>query len=120
MVREIELYEKPLEIKERLNDTYGAEMSSWQLSYVCGLIKKYQPKKIVEVGVAAGGTTAIILNCISELGLEAEVYSVDLNERYYRDKHKETGYLAQKCKTLLQRDIAHKMYLGGGASRIFG
>lgn len=120
MVREIELYEKPLEIREKLEDAYGAEMSSWQSGFLCGLIKKYHPKKIVEVGVAAGGTTAIILNCISELGLDTEVHSVDLNERYYRDKHKETGYLAQKCKTFLQRDISHKMYLGGGASRIFG
>lgn len=113
MIREIELYEKPLEIIEKLGDNDGAEMSAWQLGFICGLIKQFKPTKIVEVGVAAGGTTAILLNCISELGLNTEVHSVDLNERYYRDKNKKTGFLVQKCKAFLQWDITHKMYLGG-------
>ena len=66
------------------------EMSEFDSSFLCGLIRKYMPKKIVEVGVAAGGTTAIILQCLALLkhNENCEVYSVDLNEKFYRGNGK--------------------------------
>lgn len=112
MIRKIQLFYEPLEIKKSLSSS-GAEMSEWQSAFLCGLIKEYKPMKILEVGVAAGGTTAIILNCISILGLDAEVYSVDTSVDYYRDKSKKTGHLAQECKQYLKRTVKHKMYMGG-------
>lgn len=112
-MRNTELYKEPLEITDKLSITGKTEMSEWQSGFLCGLIKQYQPKKIVEVGVAAGGTTAIMLNCIAMLGLDSEIYSVDLNETHYRDKTKKTGYLAEECKPFLKRNVIHKTYYGG-------
>lgn len=112
MFSEIELFTGPLGIKKILSEN-GAEMSDMQHALLCGLLKKYKPKKIVEVGVAAGGTTAVILNCISMLGLNSEVYSVDKSERYYLDGNKRTGYLADECKKYLDKEVKHCMYLGG-------
>ncbi len=36
------------------------EMSVFESTFLCGLLKQYRPEKIVEVGVAGGATTAII------------------------------------------------------------
>ena len=44
------------------------EMSEFESAFLCGLLNKFQPKKILEVGVAAGGTTAIILQCMKNIG----------------------------------------------------
>lgn len=56
------------------------EMSEFESVFLCGLIREMKPKKIVEIGVAAGGTTAIILECLSQLDLNknknTELYSI--------------------------------------------
>lgn len=70
-----------------------SEMNREQLAFLCGLIKEKQPKKIVEVGVAAGGTTCVILECVKELGLDSSVYSIDLCDDYWQDPSKKTGYM---------------------------
>lgn len=108
---EYEMFYKPLEICGILTEKL-AEMSDMQLAMLCGLIKEYKPKKIVEVGVAAGGTSAVILNCISVLGMDTEVYSVDVSEDYYRDMKKKTGYLAEECKGFLNNKVKYKLMRG--------
>lgn len=97
MIKDIEEYREPLKIRKRLSED-GAEMTKEQLSVLCGLIKEYQPSKIVEIGVAAGGTTAVILNCISLLGLNPEIYSIDISEQFYRDKNKKQGIWEKRQK----------------------
>lgn len=48
----VEMYCEPIEILDRLRG--NSEMSRKDLGFLCGLIKKYKPKKIVEIGVAGG------------------------------------------------------------------
>lgn len=91
----INLFYKPIEILTSLDNKHSSEMSEWELAFVCGLIKEHKPKKILEIGVAAGGTTAVVMNCCKMLGLNTEIYSVDLMENYYRDNTKKTGYLIE-------------------------
>lgn len=112
MHTKVELFTEPLDIKKTLN-LHGSEMSNLQHALLCGLIKQYKPKKIVEVGVAAGGTTAVILNCISTLKLHSVLYSVDKSENYYRDSNKKTGYLAEECKRYINEEIEHHVFFGG-------
>jgi len=57
---------------------------------------KKSRKKILEVGVAAGGTSCIIMNCLDKLQLDSELHSVELQENYYRDPAKKSGYLVAK------------------------
>lgn len=70
-----------------------AEMTAGERGFLCGLIRDRRPKKIVEVGVAEGGTTTVILECVRELELDCAVYSVDLSESFYLDADKSTGYV---------------------------
>lgn len=96
----VEPYREPSGI---LNDLqymgYGSEMEVSELSFLCGLVRVYKPKKVVEVGVAAGGTTAVLIDCIHKLNLDCKVYSVDLSDKYYRDlienrkDKRKTGFL---------------------------
>lgn len=76
------------------------EMSPFDSGFLCGLMKKYRPKRILEVGVSAGGTTSIILKAIAEYELEATLTSVDLNDSWYKNADGrtmyETGYLAKR------------------------
>lgn len=108
----VDLFFEPIEILGRVNDVYTAEMTKGQLAFLCGLIKTYRPQKIVEIGVAAGGTTAVVLNCLSMLDLNAQMFSIDLSRDYYRDKSKKTGYLIEECKAKFDRKIEHVLYTG--------
>lgn len=114
MIKEnVVLYKEPVKILEKLSDNNTAEMSAWQLSFLCGLIKENHPEKIVEIGVAAGGTTSVIMNCVSTLDMNTEIYSLDLNAKLYYDKSKNTGYLATECNRLLPEKVKHYLYTGG-------
>lgn len=90
------------------------EMSEFESAFLCGLIKKNMPKKIVEVGVAAGGTTAIILECLKQLNLNesTELHSVDINELFYRGNGEKTGFLAEYAKEKINAKFNHKYYFG--------
>lgn len=110
---EFELFWQPREqIKKADVDISRVEMTDYQSSFLCGLIKKYKPQKIVEVGVSAGGTTAIILKCLDVLSIDATFYSIDISKEYYLDTDKPTGYLANEMKNNLNHNIRHEFMLG--------
>ena len=74
------------------------EMSEFQSAFLCGAIKKFQPKKILEVGVAGGATTAIILQALEDIGNPYEMHSLDISVKFHRDKKLLTGFLAMFAK----------------------
>lgn len=92
----------------------GPEMSEFESAFLCGLIRERKPKKILEVGVSAGGTTAIILECLFLVGINTstEVHSVDISEYYYRGNGEKTGYLAEIAKKSINATFNHHYYLG--------
>lgn len=60
------------------NNAYP-KMTAYQSAYICGLIEKHNPKKIVELGVGGGGTTAIVLRKLESLtGAKREMFSCDI------------------------------------------
>lgn len=114
MFTEIELYSEPLDI---LNHTTGkSEMTFFESSFLCGLIKKYRPCKILEVGVAAGAATGLILNCISKLRLDSSLFSIDISKEYYTDTKKKTGYAIDEMKPFLPEKLNHKLLTGNVVS----
>lgn len=77
------------------------EMSEFESGFLCGLLRERNPRNVVEVGIAGGGTTAILLQALSELGGEGTLTSLDLSERFYRDDTRESGYLGEEAAKLL-------------------
>lgn len=111
-MKDVELFETPVKnAVQRSSGKLLQEMSFFESSFLCGLVKKKRPHKILELGVSAGGTTAIIIECLNELGIEAEMFSVDISEQYYRDRSYPCGYKARDI--IKETDcVNHRFLLG--------
>ncbi len=91
-----------------------SEMTYLERKFLNGIIRLTKPKKILEVGVAAGGSSSIILNAIKDMD-NSILYSVDYNEKFYRDKSKDSGFIVkEKFPHLLKN---RKLYTGGVAAK---
>ena len=77
------------------------KMTEHDSAFVCGLLERFKPKKIVEVGIANGGTSAVIMQCMSLQGREYELHSVDKLEKGYAGDSREIGFLGVKAAELL-------------------
>ena len=108
MYQSVELYSKP---EEGITNLQYSEMTSFQHAFLCGLIKENRPNKIVEVGVSAGGTTGVVLQCLKMLNIKATMYSVDLSERWYRNESYETGFAVKEMGKDWGR-VTHEFLLG--------
>ena len=64
-------------IQKKLSLNRCCQMWSNQREFLNGIVRKFRPKKIVEIGVAKGGGSSIILNAIQDEG--AHLYSIDLS-----------------------------------------
>ncbi len=106
------LFYEPLTILEKLSFEDYPEMGKDQLAFLLGLIKEYRPKKIVEIGVAEGGTTVAILQCLSDLNLETKVISIDLQENVYDDPSKKVGYAAAEYLSMQEKCFDYVLYTG--------
>lgn len=92
-------YEKDFNYLEYENDIITDKMrksANWILTgneanFLNGLVRKYKPKNCLEVGVAQGGSSIIILNAIKDIQ-NSILVSLDLNNDVYNDPTKKTGY----------------------------
>jgi len=71
---ETHIYNK---IKRKLEINKCCQMWSNQREFLNGIIRKFKPKKILEIGVAEGGGSIIILNAIQDIE-NSHLYSIDL------------------------------------------
>ncbi|MCI8770860.1 MAG: class I SAM-dependent methyltransferase [Lachnospiraceae bacterium] len=114
MYNEIENWYEPAD--ELGEFTLVAEMTRWESGFLCGLLKKFKPKKILEVGVAGGGTSVIIRKALEMLGLSQTLhFSGDLSEEYYRKKGSglATGYQYDvACEKKAIERGNHTLYTG--------
>jgi len=94
-------------IKNKLSD---ALLEKIDMQFINGMIRKYKPKKILEVGVASGGSSAIILNAIQNIE-NSHLYSIDKMINAYKKKNKETGWMVkEKFGNLMNK---WTLYTGG-------
>ena len=89
-------------------------MTDFDSAFLCGVLKTFRPKKILEVGVAAGGSTATILQALEDISAPYEMHSVDLAERQKVYRNVETGFLATLAKERIFNPLngTHKFHLG--------
>jgi hypothetical protein len=72
------------------------ENSGWLLGgnepyFINGLIRKFKPKNCLEIGVANGGSSILILNAIKDIP-DSNLISLDFNTQLFIDQSKKTGY----------------------------
>lgn len=87
-----------------------SEMSYKQRCFLNGVIRQVKPKRILEVGVAGGGSSAIILNAIKDMK-DSFLYSIDYSEQYYIDRSKKSGFIVNEKFNELSNKW--KLYTGG-------
>lgn len=98
-------------------DTPGnklSEMTYLERKFLNGIIRLTKPKKILEVGVAAGGSSSIILNAVKDME-NSILYSIDYNKKFYRDKNKDSGFIVKEKFPHLVKN--HKLYTGGVSAK---
>jgi len=94
-------------IKNKLS---GALLGPIDMKFINGMIRKYKPKKILEVGVASGGSSAIILNAIENIE-NSHLYSIDKLINAFKREDKETGWIVkEKFNNLMKK---WTLYTGG-------
>ena len=89
------MVEIELEVEElsNLDNTINVEMTKDEISFLKTFIKKYNPKKIVEAGVSAGGNT---VNLLKWKDADAKLFSIDVSTQWYRDNSKLSGFMADE------------------------
>ena len=107
------------EINDILNIKLVQEMTVSEMTYLerCflnGIIRQTKPKKILELGVSAGGSSAIILNAIKDFD-NAKLYSIDYSKKWYRDNSKNTGFIIDEKFSNLKNKW--KLYTEGTAAK---
>lgn len=110
MYRYVKPYLEGLDIFELLGERQS-ELSDIDLGYIGGLIKEKHPKKIVEIGVSAGGTTCFIMRTLEKLGMESKVYSVDIARSFHLNPQKECGYQIKEAENILSNIGNHRLLL---------
>jgi len=66
------------EIKKKLYESKCSIMWANQREFINGIIRKFKPKKILELGVLFGGSSIIILNSIKDFQ-NSHLYSIDIS-----------------------------------------
>ena len=95
---DLHIYKK---IESKIQGFDKVEMLDIDKKFLNGVIRKYKPKKILEIGVSKGGSSAIILNAIEDME-DAKLYSVDTNKNCYRIPSKKVGFLVEEDFPYLQ------------------
>ena len=85
------LYEREV-ITEKMKKYAGWLMKSKEPYFINGIIRRHKPKKCLEIGVAFGGSSIIILNAIKDIK-DSFLVSLDLNSVILG---KQAGYNAKK------------------------
>ncbi len=106
-------YEPREEILPKITAIPGEpEMTDMESAFLCGLLKQYNPQKVVEVGIASGATSAIILQSLSKLEGKHKLLSIDLSERFYRDHARQSGFLGVEAEQFVSDNVEHVLLLG--------
>jgi len=95
-----------------------SEMFHIERLFINGLIRHYQPKNILEVGVAFGGGTVNILNAISDIP-ESTLVSIDRFRYHYRDKDVLIGADVEIYRDVLPAD-KWQLITGKDPSEVMG
>jgi len=102
-MNETELIPKELTNQD---NTQKILMSNEEIWFVKHFIKKYNPKKIVEIGFFAGGNT---VNLLQWKDKDAQLFSVDIATHLHTDITKKSGWMVDKFG---KSDDNFKIYRG--------
>lgn len=97
-----------------LNPIYNSfsEMTLSEQEFLIDIVRQYKPKKLLELGIASGSSSVLLLNAIKDIS-GGHLTSVDYSTPYYRDKTKNSGFVVDEYPELKKK---WTLYTGGMAS----
>ena len=78
-------------ISDKIKKDSGWFIMEEEAYFINGIIRKFKMKNYLEIGVASGGTSILILNAIQDIE-DSVLISLDLNENMFTDQINKTGY----------------------------
>ena len=91
---EYDKYEREI-ISEKMKKYALWQLSEKEFYFINGIIRKYKPANCLEIGVAEGGSSILILNAIKDIK-NSFLISLDLNTQYYLNSSKYTGHCVKE------------------------
>lgn len=76
---------------ERKPKWVGGNISEHDVPFLAGLINYIGPSRMLEIGVASGWSSAVMLQSANSNGNNARLSAIDLSHHYYLDKSIPTG-----------------------------
>ena len=89
-----ELFESEI-ITDKIKDKSGWLLKTEEAYFINGILRRHRPKNCLELGVAEGGSSILILNAISDIN-NSVLISIDLNKKLSLNRKKETGFRVTK------------------------
>lgn len=107
----IDSTKEEISILNSIDDYYVkySEMSQHDRDFFNSVLLRKKPKKILEIGVAKGASSVIILNAIKDIE-SAHLYSCDYSEDCYNLSGKKTGFVVDNYPDLAEKQT---LYTGG-------
>lgn len=98
----------------KLNPIYNSfsEMTPSEQEFLTDIVRQYKPKKLLELGIASGSSSVLLLNAIQDIP-DRHLTSIDYSTPYYRDKTKNSGFVVDEYPELKKK---WTLYTGGMAS----
>ena len=87
-------YEKEI-ITKKMKKYSSWELGKNEVYFINGVIRKYKPRFCLEIGVAEGGSSILILNAIKDIK-NSSLVSLDLYTKFYANPSKNTGHCVKK------------------------
>ena len=106
-------YDKEIITDKIIRDS-GLMIGLQEAQFINGIIRKNQLKNCLEIGVAHGGSSILILNSIKDID-NSLLVSLDLNKELYNDPNKLTGYRVNEYFPELAKNW--KLYTGQQAHK---
>ena len=106
--------EQENEISNRLGKSYEkiSEMTKNEREFLNALVLRTKPENVLELGVASGSSSIIILNALKEFP-KSKLYSIDYSTPLYTDHSLKTGYFVDDYSDILDIKKQWKLYTGG-------
>lgn len=84
-------------------------MANYERQFLTSLVRQKKPKKILEIGVNAGGSSAVMLNALKDVD-DCTLYSIDICVDWNGVPGKKTGFYMDNYPELKKK---WKLYTGG-------
>lgn len=108
--KELIYYDRDI-ITQKMKTSAGWQLVENEPYFINGIVRKYKPKKCLEIGVASGGSAIIILNALKDVN-DSFLISLDISTKNYNNPNLLTGYRVNQYFPELAANNKWRLFTG--------